>query len=128
FTGVGIANFANALELYTDTYLGRALAPHSTWFGILGETALPGLIAFLAMVVATLRSSIRSYRRLMLVKNSGEAQAPAFALLTGLIAFCAAGSFLTQGFSWAIYLLVGLTSALAAYVKRKFPQPATQLA
>jgi len=121
FTGVGIGNFANALELYTDTYLGRALAPHSTWFGVLGETALPGLIAFLGMVAATLRASICSNRRLMSIKNTGEIQAPAFALLTGLIAFCAAGSFLTQGFSWAIYLLVGLTSALAGYIDRTFP-------
>lgn len=126
FTGVGLGNFANALELYTDTYLGRALAPHSTWFGVLGDTGLPGLIAFVAMVFATLRASIRSYRRLLLVKNSGEAQAPAFALLTGLAAFCAAGSFLTQGFSWSIYLLVGLTSALAAYIDRAFPLPKRQ--
>jgi O-antigen ligase len=120
-TGVGIANFANALELFTDTYVGRALAPHSTWFGVLGETALPGFITFLAMVIATLRASLRSYLQLTHTRNSGEAQAPAFALLTGLIAFCAAGSFLTQGFSWSIYLLVGFTSAFAAYVNRNFP-------
>jgi O-antigen ligase len=124
-TGVGIANFANALELFTDTYVGRALAPHSTWFGVLGETALPGFIAFVAMVVATLRSSVHSYLRLIQTTNSGEAQAPAFALLMGLIAFCAAGSFLTQGFSWSIYLLVGLTSALAAFVDRTFPPRST---
>jgi len=121
-TGVGLANFPFALELFTDTYVGRALAPHSTWFGVLGETALPGFVAFIGMVVATFRASIRSYLRLAQMTNSGEAQAPAFALLMGLIAFCAAGSFLTQGFSWSIYLLVGLTSAFANYVERNFPR------
>jgi O-antigen ligase len=121
-TGVGIANFADSLELFTPTYLGRALAPHSTWFGVLGETALPGFVAFLAMVIATLRASLGSYRRLLNIKESSEAQAAAFALLTGLVAFFAAGSFLTQGFSWSIYLLVGLTSAFAAYVERTFPR------
>ena len=55
-TGVGINNFVSEFYVYTDVWLDRALTAHSVWFQVLGETGLPGLSAFVIMVVLTFRS------------------------------------------------------------------------
>lgn len=33
--------------------------------------------------------------------------------MAGLVGFCVAGTFLTQGFTWPLYVLIGLTVALS---------------
>ena len=115
-TGVGLANFAPNLYFFADNFPGRDMTAHSTWFGVLAETGLPGLIAFLGMVIAGLRSGVRSLQQTNHTEASPIIRATALALVAGLVGFCAAGSFLTQGFTWPIYILVGLTAALSRYV------------
>lgn len=113
-TGVGLNNFAANLYYFTDDFPGRDMAAHSTWFGVLGETGLPGIAAFLAMVGLTARAALRTSARL---KQSGPASVRAVAIgtLAALTGFCVAGSFLTQGFTWPLYMLLGLTVALARW-------------
>jgi putative inorganic carbon (HCO3(-)) transporter len=122
-TGVGVANFPDSLSAYAATYPGHDMTAHSTWFSVLGETGFPGLFAFAAMVWTALRSSLRALYRAkspyFRLENAGETEmvrAFAFALMAGLASFCAAGSFLTQGFTWPIYILVGLTAALGRFI------------
>jgi putative inorganic carbon (hco3(-)) transporter len=122
-TGVGIANFADSFSGFGTLPSGNVIAAHSTWFGVLGETGFAGLLAFIAMVGYTLRNSIRSYavlRRIRPAAGTAEEleliRAFGFALVSGIIGFCAAGSFLTQGFIWPIYILVGLSAALQRFV------------
>jgi O-antigen ligase len=117
FSGVGLANFAGSLDQFAENDPGRAMTSHSTWFGVLGETGFVGFMVFAAMVIASFRSVLRSHQYLGAINASPVEQAFALALLSGVAGFCAAGSFLTQGFTWAIYILVGLTSALAGYVE-----------
>jgi putative inorganic carbon (hco3(-)) transporter len=117
-TGVGIANFAPSFFSYVEDFPGRDMTSHSTWFGVLGETGWPGLMVFVAMVVACFRSALQSYRRLRASLTSEVITRVAFALIAALAGFCVAGSFLTQGFNWPIYVLVGLTSALARYTNK----------
>ncbi len=111
-TGVGLNNFAPSLFDYAENFPGRDMTAHSTWFGILGETGVPGLAVFVAMIVACFRSIRRSEQRLR-TEGPTTAMPVAPALLAGLVGFCAAGSFLTQGFTWPIYIMVGLTAALS---------------
>jgi putative inorganic carbon (HCO3(-)) transporter len=115
-TGVGLANFADSIYAFADEDPGRAMTAHSTWFGVLGDTGFPGLIAFIAMIAASMRSNFRSYFFLLRANAPGIIQACSFGLAAGLVGFCAAGSFLTQGFGWSVYLLVGLGAALNRYV------------
>jgi putative inorganic carbon (hco3(-)) transporter len=115
-TGVGLANFAPNLYFFADDFPGRDMTAHSTWFGVLAETGLPGLVAFVGMVVAGLRSGMRSVRQMDHADALPIMRATALALVAGLVGFCAAGSFLSQGFTWPIYILVGLTAALSRYV------------
>jgi putative inorganic carbon (hco3(-)) transporter len=122
-TGVGLANFPDSLSTFAATYPGHDMTAHSTWFGVLGEAGFPGFLAFVAMVWMALRSSLRSFSRVndpdFRLEDPGETEmvrAFAFALMAGLASFCAAGSFLTQGFTWPIYILVGLTAALGRFI------------
>jgi hypothetical protein len=43
------------------------------------------------------------------------------ALLAAFAGFCVAGSFLTHGFTWPLYILVGLAAALSRYVRKAAP-------
>jgi putative inorganic carbon (HCO3(-)) transporter len=117
-TGVGIGNFAASFFSYVENFPGRDMTSHSTWFGVLGETGWPGLIVFIAMVAACFRSALQSYKRLKAGVAPQILTRMAFALIAALAGFCVAGSFLTQGFNWPIYVLVGLTSALARYTNK----------
>ena len=122
-TGVGLANFRDSFSSYGTLPSGNVIVAHSTWFGVLGETGFAGLFAFLGMVGFTLRNSFRSYgalKRIRATVGSLEEveliRAFGFALVSGLVAFCVAGSFLTQGFIWPIYIFVGLSTALQRFV------------
>lgn len=117
--GVGLNNFAPSFWDYSDTFVGRDLAPHSTWFGVLGETGFVGLIVFVAMVAAVIRSARASENCLRGLRGETHMRAFGTALVASLWGFCVSGSFLTQGFSWPLYILIGLTAALASYAERR---------
>jgi putative inorganic carbon (hco3(-)) transporter len=115
--GVGIDNFTGNYYFFSPHWDGMNHAVHSTWFNVLAETGFPGLIAFVAMIVTCLRSSYKSMVRLDGARAPPVVRAMSLALFTGLISFCVAGTFLTQGFTWPIYILLALTTAMAKYAR-----------
>jgi O-antigen ligase len=124
--GVGLGNFASSLAEYRP---GRAIAAHSTWLGVLGETGLPGFLTFILLAVATIRSGLRS--RAALSASAPPAVMPAFAMgtISATAGFCVAGSFLTHGFSWPLYMIIALTAALSHHVTERMPSfTATRMA
>ena len=125
-TGVGLDNFTANYFFYSDHWDGMNHAVHSTWFNVLSETGFPGIIAFVGMIVMCLVSSVRSMRTLALVRAPPITQGMALSLVSGLIGFCVAGTFLTQGFTWPIYILLALTAALARYTEL-FPVPGSTM-
>jgi putative inorganic carbon (hco3(-)) transporter len=116
--GVGIANFPSSFYFYTPVWLHRAMAAHSTWFQILGETGFPGFLVFVSMVGVSLRSAWRTLASLDGLTVAPVIRAVALGLFASLIGFCISGSFLSYAISWPIYLLVALNTAMAAYVRR----------
>jgi putative inorganic carbon (hco3(-)) transporter len=119
-TGVGVNNFAPSYYFFTPVWENRDKAVHSTWFQVLGETGWPGLVVFLMMVAATWRSAWQSLNRQAAAKVSQIQSATALALVSGLAGFCAAGTFLTQAFTWPLYVMIGMTAAIAQ-ASRKLP-------
>lgn len=117
-TGVGLNNFALSFSEYTATSVPRDLAPHSTWFGVLGETGFPGLIVFVLMTAALIASARRSEQIMRLQAGDPTLRAFATALIAGAWGYCVSGSFLTQGFTWPLYILIGLTAALEKIAAR----------
>ncbi len=116
-TGVGLDNFVANYFFYSDHWDGTNHAVHSTWFNVLAETGFPGLIVFVAMVAVCIRSVLGSAAEIKRARGPPAMAAITLALLAGMTGFCLAGTFLTQGFTWPIYILVGLTAAAARYVR-----------
>jgi probable O-glycosylation ligase (exosortase A-associated) len=113
--GVGLNNFVANYYLYTAHWDGKNHAVHSTWFGVLGETGFPGLIVFVSMVGTTTFAAFRTSNRLDKRDVEPIAQAMGGATMAGLSAFIVSGTFLTQGFTWPIYILLALTIAIGRY-------------
>lgn len=124
-TGIGLANF----EREAQKVSGKWKAVHNTWLSVLAEAGIVGLGLFLGMVISTVYTLITAVRSLPLDRDIHHITA--LALLSSFAGLCGAGSFLSHGFSWPIYVLIGLTAALksamaAAPTERRQIQPAAR--
>ena len=134
FTGVGLNNYVANYYFYSDWWEGFAKAVHSTWFSVLAESGFLGFGVFVTMIGASFRSIIRATRACT-PEARGERYDPAAygmaqAVLAGLAGFCVSGTFLTQGFTWPVYILVSLGAAMQRFVARDelAGQPASAMA
>jgi putative inorganic carbon (hco3(-)) transporter len=116
-TGVGLENFGANYFVYTTIWTGSAKAVHNTWLSVLAETGLVGMTFFVWMVVECLRAGIRSMTTLDRPDVDPVMRGMSLALVAGLVSFCIAGTFLSQAFTWPIYILLALTTALARWVR-----------
>lgn len=117
-SGVGLNNFYFNYFFYSPHWDGLNHAVHSTWFGVLGETGFIGLIVFLVMTATVYASAKKTTQTVMANLNgySPVIRAIAEGLYSGIVAFCVSGTFLTQGFTWPIYILLALTASVSRYV------------
>jgi O-antigen ligase len=121
--GVGIDNFRYNYYTYSSmlgTFEGLAKAVHSTWFAVLSEGGFLGFALFMILTVKTVKLSFRVLARLDRAQAAGmEIPPAAFAMAqsvpAGMVSFIASGSFLTQAFTWPLYILVALAVAVAHY-------------
>ncbi|MEH6532007.1 MAG: O-antigen ligase family protein [Photobacterium frigidiphilum] len=108
FSGVGLDNFYFNYFFYSPHWDGKNHAVHSTWFQILGETGFIGFLLFICLLIGTFTLSYRLLSRL----RNHEMKPMAEGLWIGLITFCVSGTFLTQGTTWPLYILISLLIAL----------------
>ncbi len=114
-SGVGLDNFYANYYFYSQHWDGKNHAVHSTWFGVLAETGFVGLLVFVALLVAVIRTAWRNLSFFAPLKQA-EAQpltVVSEAMLAGLLGTAVSGTFLTQGFTWPIYIFTGLIVAMA---------------
>ncbi|MFO1161063.1 MAG: O-antigen ligase family protein [Reyranellaceae bacterium] len=116
-TGVGLDNFTSNYFFYSGHWDGMNHAVHSTWFGVLGETGFPGLIAFLVMIVLTARTAWRTQTSAHRQALPPHVREMSLALPAGIVGFCVSGTFLTQGFTWPFYILLALSAATSQYAR-----------
>lgn len=123
--GVGLDNFIPNYWLYTPHWSGFNKAVHSTWLGVLAETGWPGLFAFVAMIIAIARVAVRASRILREYHAPMPVQVAAFSVTSGIAGFCTSGTFLTQGFTWPVYILLAIVSAASHFANSfAFGEPA----
>lgn len=127
-TGVGLDNFYSNYYFYSPHWDGLNHAVHSTWFGVLAETGFLGLIVFITMMVLLIKAAYRSLLALeqAIVKGVPVPQsilAVAQAVYAGLVGTIVSATFLTQGFTWPIYILAALVIAVAQWVGVNLKQP-----
>jgi O-antigen ligase len=123
-TGVGLNNFYDNYYAYSKHWDGMNHAVHSTWMGIAGETGFLGLGVFITILVTTilgLRRVLAQVRAIADMKSpEGETlhfivKPYTYALMAGFASFCISGTFLTQGFTWPVYILIALSVGLIKY-------------
>jgi O-antigen ligase len=133
-TGVGLNCYVSNYFYYQDWWEGFAKAVHSTWFAALAETGFPGFGVFITLVISTFRSSARSVKALSPAATVDRYEPAAFAMaqavLAGMAGFVVCGSFLTQAFTWPLYILLSFAVAVSRYIEatKPVPQIATQAA
>jgi O-antigen ligase len=131
-TGVGIRNFSTAegtLSSASQAQLdaGRGFkwsSPHNSFVQIGAEVGVTGLALFVAALIVTIRTMARIRRQRTI---PGQAVPPdaalAGALVGALLAYCAAGFFLSQAYSSYLYSLFGMGLALAKLYPERPRQP-----
>jgi hypothetical protein len=88
---------------------------------VLGETGFVGLALFLLMLFGIYKSLNRSLRMTNL-NPTAAILLNIHSLRAGLLAFCVSGTFLTQAFTWPIYIILSLTIAVEKLVLDKQEQ------
>ncbi len=116
-TGVGLDNFYSNYYYYSPHWDGLNHAVHSTWFGVLAETGFLGFAVFVFNIILLLKTS---YRCLITIELHISTVDPALvaasqAVFAGLIGTVVSGTFLTQGFTWPIYILSALVVAISRW-------------
>ncbi|MEQ5875200.1 O-antigen ligase family protein [Pseudoalteromonas sp. NFXS39] len=114
-TGVGVNNFVVNYYFYSPHWDGKNHAVHSTWFQVLGETGIVGICIFVLVIACIYRTLNRVFLMNKQI-NDKQIDVNAKALKGGLIGFMVSGTFLTQAFTWPIYIILALTIALEKLV------------
>ena len=123
FTGVGLDNFYSNYFYYSPHWDGLNHAVHSTWFGVLAETGFLGLAVFITLIIQLIRTSLTTLNRIeaSTVPVPPAIHSASMAVLAGLMGTIVSGTFLTQGFTWPIYILSALVIAVANWVDKNLP-------
>lgn len=119
FFGVGLHNYYVNYFRYTPVWEGINHAVHSTWFGVLGESGFLGFIVFITLFVGLIRSAVKNLKT---VDRHADTISPAVSAatqgaVTGLVGTAVAGSFLTMGFSWPIYIAAAFVISIAQFLE-----------
>ena len=125
-TGVGLSNFTSNYFFYSPHWDGMNHAVHSTWFGVMAETGYLGLAVFLTLAIKLVIRMRRLVNDLLPLYQAGRCSAVLFstaqATLAGLAGFMVSGTFLTQGFTWPLYILLAVSVAVSTAGNRIIQQ------
>lgn len=116
--GVGIGNFQQLYYSYTDYWFNREIAVHSMWFQVLAECGFVGFGLFVAMIWTSFTVNAASVRLLTSVNGPVFLRATGSGLQAALAGTCASGTFLSQGHTWPVYVIVAMIGALSNQAHR----------
>jgi O-antigen ligase len=106
------------MSMFTDHQPQTA---HSSVMLILGETGLPGLFFWTAMMYAAAKIAVVILRR-ETTPEAHPAQVWAAAMLAALAAFTTSAFFLSLAYHYVLWILLGLVGALYAATERHDPR------
>ncbi len=118
-TGVGLDNYVANYYYYSDWWEGFAKAVHSTWFSVLAEGGVLSFGVFVAIFRSVLHSTRRCAPDTAGAHYNSASYGLAQAVLAGMAGFTVSGTFLTQGFTWPLYILLALSAAIARHIVRR---------
>jgi O-antigen ligase len=114
FVGVGFNAYRKAFNTYdtADHAYGFDRAVHSTWFGVLSEMGIPGLLLLLTVLLQAAYNCHRVMRRARDDTSREVSRELARALRGSLVVFAVAGTFLNAQYSEMLWHFVCLASAV----------------
>ena len=111
-TGVGIGNFTTAEGLSHKKVGGMWMTAHNSFIQIGGELGIGGLVFFVLLIyylLKKLQRIIPEEPKIKTLKDSFE---------VSLIGYITGGFFLSQAYGMILYVLIGMSIALAYLAKR----------
>lgn len=116
--GVGLGGFIPNFDKYAIGKGNTQITAHSSWFLVLGESGFIGLFLFVTCVYLAIKTTYLCIQNLEALDVKEYPQKTfylifSYGLLSCFIGFCISGSFLSQGFTWPIYILLALSISLA---------------
>ncbi|KJG11529.1 oligosaccharide repeat unit polymerase [Photobacterium kishitanii] len=119
-SGVGLSNFYPNFFFFTSYWDGMNHAVHSTWLSVLAETGFIGLGIFVSLIIILIKNIKLTLQKLQQYKNQVDPviYVSAQGVYAGLIGTIVSGTFLTQGFTWPIYILAALIISINNISKR----------
>jgi putative inorganic carbon (HCO3(-)) transporter len=119
--GVGAGTFPQAYGTrYNTTGSGGWLTAHSSYFLVIGEMGLPGILTFLILVFGGIRRNIKVRKAILARAGPDEAQHPPavkeaarmlYLTSAAMIGFAAAGTFLSAAYYPHVFVLTGMLIA-----------------
>ena len=103
-TGVGLHNFKPLMPRYAPGESVVTLA-HNTYIELTAELGVPGVLAFVAVLVTSFRR-LNKVRRSALRNGRGELAILALGLQAGIISFAGSAIFLTAWWDKLVWLLI----------------------
>ncbi|WP_163132850.1 O-antigen ligase [Agarivorans sp. Alg241-V36] len=119
-TGVGIDNFYANYYFFSSHWDGKNHAVHSTWFGVLAETGFVGFMVFCTLLFKVCRLAHQNLQALACEAKTKHAglYSCAEGVFAGMLGTIVSGTFLTQGFTWPIYIFTALVVAIAQLLRQ----------
>ena len=114
--GVGMDNFQGMLWSYASVWDGREHVAHSIWFSVMGETGFVGFGLYVGMIVYAFRAVFGAFGYLESIEAEARTRNLALALTAGFTGTCVAGTFLSQAYSWPVFIQIAFIAALARHV------------
>jgi len=119
--GVGMENYYYNYYYYTPKWTGKNHVVHSTWFNVMAETGFTGFGLFMGLLFMLYKRS-REIARDVRPDTPNEIAIMSHASTPALIGFCIAGTFLTQSYTWPLYLQMVIILALFRFLKENQSQ------
>lgn len=126
-TGVGLNGFELSYQRYnTSTQFTGVRATHSSWFGVLADLGVPGLVLFLGNWFLAVLGCWTVARHTRTDPDRRDLNLIANALMTSLIAYAVAGSFLSFQYNEMIWHFFALATATVLIEQQSRPKAASR--
>ena len=114
--GVGIENYYFNYFYYTPYWNGKNHVVHSTWLNVMAETGFAGFALFMGMVYLLFLRA-RQISNKITPETPNEVTIMCYASMPALLGFSVAGTFLTQSYTWPLYLQMVIILSLYRYLQ-----------
>lgn len=125
--GVGLGGFIPNFDKYAIGPGNTDITAHSSWFLVLAESGFIGLILFICCIYLAIKTTQQTIKRIEALDLNYYPQKPiylifAYGLFGSFVGYCISGSFLSQGFTWPIYILLALSISLSYNLKKIYDE------